>query len=289
MELARKVMEFQALPHNQASKTRKLEKDCFHASLSWGDGQQPTKEEMTEAAQSFLKAVGLEKARAVFIAHDDTDHAHLHIVASRIDPETGRSLIQQNDFISGQKWAAQWERDHGQERDGSKGKDLLALMDAVDKRDAEAVLSHLTRDNPTFEPWQLKRALAYGNLNDADRKDFTGKFSLIKIASACGRQRIPQFPATRRAKFWPLKWRCCATSKHWPATIARLKRRTDCGDRRRIYVEAGTGRRLAAPYRRGRFCDVVGRGWHRQEPHLERRARRLRGRGFEGYRLGMDE
>jgi hypothetical protein len=175
MELARKVMEFQALPHNQASKTRKLENDCFHASLSWGDGQQPSKEEMTEAAQSFLKAVGLEKARAVFIAHDDTDHAHLHIVASRIDPETGRSLIQQNDFISGQKWAAQWERDHGQERDGSKGKDLLALMDAVDKRDAEAVLSHLTRDNPTFEPWQLNRALAYGNLNEAERKAFHGE------------------------------------------------------------------------------------------------------------------
>ncbi len=175
LETARRMMEFQALPQNQASKTRKLENDCFHASLSWGDGQRPTKEEMTEAATSFLKAVGLEKARAVFIAHDDTDHAHLHIVASRIDPETRRSLIQQNDFISGQKWAAQWERDHGQERDAGKGKNLLAIMDAVDKRDAGAVLSHLTRDNPTFEPWQLNRALAYGNLNDADRTAFHGE------------------------------------------------------------------------------------------------------------------
>ena len=45
---------------------------------------------MTEAAQGFLKAVGMEKAQAVFIAHNDTDQAHIHIVASRIDPETGR-------------------------------------------------------------------------------------------------------------------------------------------------------------------------------------------------------
>ena len=34
-----------------------------------------------QAGQEFLKAVGLEKARAVFVAHDDTDHAHIHVVA----------------------------------------------------------------------------------------------------------------------------------------------------------------------------------------------------------------
>src|SRR5208283_2376811 len=66
LESARRIMEWQGLPQNQASKTFKLDRDCFHASLSWGDGQTPDKAEMLQAAREFLKAVGLEKARAVF-------------------------------------------------------------------------------------------------------------------------------------------------------------------------------------------------------------------------------
>ena len=65
LDLARRIMEYQGLPQNQAGKTRKLDNDCYHASLSWGIGQDPTHEEMLQAGQEFLKAVGLEKARAV--------------------------------------------------------------------------------------------------------------------------------------------------------------------------------------------------------------------------------
>lgn len=108
-DLARRIMEFQGLPQNQAGKTRKLDNDCYHASLSWGLGQEPSREEMLQAGQEFLKAVGLERARAVFVMHDDTDHKHIHVVASRIDPETGRSLRMDYDKKAAQKWALQWE------------------------------------------------------------------------------------------------------------------------------------------------------------------------------------
>ena len=172
LDLARRMMEFQGLPENQAGKTRKLDRDCFHASLSWGAGQEPSREEMLQAGQEFLKAVGLEKARAVFVAHNDTDHAHIHIVASRIDPETRRTLNSDNDWIKGQAWAAQWERDHGQERTPSPGSKIHGLIDAVQRRDAGAVLSHLTRDKPTFQAWEVNRALAYGGLSAEDKAAF---------------------------------------------------------------------------------------------------------------------
>src|SRR5271167_5202984 len=142
LELARRMMEWQGLPENQAGKTRKLDRDCFHASLSWGDGQTPDREEMLQAGREFLKAVGLEKARAVFIAHDDTDHKHIHVVASRIDPETGRSLRMDYDKKAAQKWALEWEREHGQQRTPGEGKNLHALIDALQNRDAQTVLSH---------------------------------------------------------------------------------------------------------------------------------------------------
>ena len=178
-------MEYQGLPQNQAGKTRKLDNDCYHASLSWGLGQKPSREEMLQAGQEFLKAVGLEKARAVFVAHDDTDHTHIHVVASRIDPETGRSLRMDYDKKAAQKWALEWEREHGQQRTPEQGKNLHALIDGIEKRDAQAVLSHVTRDKPTFQAWELNRALGYGDLTDADKADFQDRtFSGRKTSSA---------------------------------------------------------------------------------------------------------
>src|SRR4051794_12174135 len=88
-ELARRVMEFDAA--NQSSPTRKCEKDCVHLMLGWRPGERPSREEMEEAARGALKALGMEKAKALFVAHDDEDYSHLHIVASKINPETDRA------------------------------------------------------------------------------------------------------------------------------------------------------------------------------------------------------
>jgi hypothetical protein len=195
LELARRMMEWNGLPENQAGKTRKLENDCLHASLSWGDGQKPDRAEMIEAAQSFLKAVGLEKARAVFIAHDDTDHAHLHIVASRIDPETRRSLRMDYDKIEGQKWAVKWEKEHGQERNPAAGINLHGLIDAIAQRDAEPILAHLTRDKATFSAWDVNRVLRYGDLADAERDKFRSE--ILGRQNVIGLRETAEAPITR--------------------------------------------------------------------------------------------
>src|ERR1700744_2354400 len=62
-ELGRRVMEFAAA--NQASRTRQCEKDCLHLSLSWHPMEQPTRDQMEEAARDALKALGMENARAL--------------------------------------------------------------------------------------------------------------------------------------------------------------------------------------------------------------------------------
>jgi hypothetical protein len=188
VDLARRMMEFQGM--HQANKTRQLDRDCFHASLSWGIGQTPDDDEMRQAATEFLKAVGLEKARAVFIRHDDTDHPHMHIVASRIDPETRRTLNSDNDWIEGQKWALQWEKEHGQERNPEQGVKLRGLVEAVERRDAGAVLAHVTRDKATFQAWELNRVLAYADLTDAEsarfKADILGQKNVIGLSDTKG-------------------------------------------------------------------------------------------------------
>ena len=193
LELARRVMEWQGLPENQGSKTRKQELDCLHASLSWHEGYQPSRAEMLEAATDFLKAIGLEKARAVFVAHDDTDHAHIHIVASRIDPETGKTLRVDYDKAEAQKWAVAWERAHGQERTAGEG--LHPLRDAVEARDVAAVQSYLTRDKATFQTWEINRALQYGGLDGEARDKFRAE--IIGDKNTIGLRDQAEGPVTR--------------------------------------------------------------------------------------------
>src|ERR1019366_4059067 len=79
VDLARRVMEFDAL--NQPSSTKRCEKDTEHLVLAWRIGDTPTREQMEAAAQGALKALGMENAKAFWVAYRDEDRAHLHIVA----------------------------------------------------------------------------------------------------------------------------------------------------------------------------------------------------------------
>ncbi len=140
LEIARRDMEWNAQPDNQASRGRKCEKDALHASLSWEAGQEPTADEMRAAAHGFLKSLGMESAQAIFVAHDDTEHRHLHIIASRIDPVTGKTFLQEDDFAKGQAWSLQWEREHGQISQNPARQRLHKMVDAIEARDGAAIV-----------------------------------------------------------------------------------------------------------------------------------------------------
>ena len=97
-DLARRVMEFMAL--NQTSSTKQCEKDCVHLSLGWRPGEEPTRAQMEEAAHQALKSLGMANARALFVAHSDERYAHMHIVASKINPDTGRAYDLKGDRLN---------------------------------------------------------------------------------------------------------------------------------------------------------------------------------------------
>jgi hypothetical protein len=88
-ELARKMMEH--LAQNQASRTRKCVQDCVTIELSWARGETPGREEVIEASRSALAAQGMGNAMALFYSHSDEDFFHVHIVASKINPDTRRA------------------------------------------------------------------------------------------------------------------------------------------------------------------------------------------------------
>ena len=168
-DLARRIMEFDSL--NQSSRTRQCEKDCVHLSLAWAPGEEPSREDMEAAARSALKTLGMENAKALFAAHTDEGYSHIHIVASKLNPDTGRAYDLKGNFLTLSKWAQEYEREHGGvvclRRESANG-----LRDAITARDAAAVLEALTQQRATFTAADLERALGKQIKSEAERASF---------------------------------------------------------------------------------------------------------------------
>src|SRR3954452_3416087 len=155
-ELARKMMEHAA--QNQASKTKKCVQDCVHIELSWARGETPTPEEAMEASRSAVAAQGMGNAMALFYSHSDEDYFHCHIVASKVNPDTGRAYDLAGSWRKGSAWAEQWERDHGGVIN-TRRETANELRRAIKERDVDGVLEAMTKQRSTFTPAELQRAV----------------------------------------------------------------------------------------------------------------------------------
>jgi hypothetical protein len=153
LDIARKVMEWSAL--TQASKTKRCKDDCLHVMLAWDKDEHPDRAEMEAAAHSLLARLGMENARAIWAAHDDTDHAHLHLVVSRINPETGKAYKDAFDTPAMSDWALAWEKDHGGVRCSAR----TTKERTRGERNPEDAINTLAQSRETFSERDLHRAL----------------------------------------------------------------------------------------------------------------------------------
>ncbi len=93
---------------------RKLENPVLAYSLSWHPSEDPDRAIMVKAAYETLAVLGLTKHQAVLVAHNDTDHAHVHILVNMVSPIDGRAASLSNSKLKLSKWAQAWELEHGQ-------------------------------------------------------------------------------------------------------------------------------------------------------------------------------
>jgi hypothetical protein len=84
--------------------------------MSWHKDDAPSPEHMIESADKFLKHMGWDNHQAVYAGHNDTEHAHVHIILNRVNPDTGRTLDDYREQKRAQVWALAYEREHGQVR-----------------------------------------------------------------------------------------------------------------------------------------------------------------------------
>jgi Relaxase/Mobilisation nuclease domain len=96
-----------------ATQNSYCKQSVYSFSLAWHPEQQPTKEHMIEAGLAALEVLGMEEHQAMFIAHRDTDHPHVHVMVNRIHPQTLKAKNNFQDFKRLSEWARGYEQEHG--------------------------------------------------------------------------------------------------------------------------------------------------------------------------------
>ena len=98
-----------------AATGRKLEKPVCHYSLNWAREEKPDRQEMQRAAEASLKALGMERHQALIVSHRD-GQPHVHVIANRVDPESGKAAGLSRSKLRLSKWAERYEREQGKIR-----------------------------------------------------------------------------------------------------------------------------------------------------------------------------
>ncbi len=93
---------------------RQAENPVYTYCLAWAPDQNPDQAHMIAFGRRSLKALGLADHEAVFIAHNDTDHLHLHVIANRVNPETGLMAKMSQDRLALSRLAQTYEQETGQ-------------------------------------------------------------------------------------------------------------------------------------------------------------------------------
>ena len=86
-----------------------------HYSLNWAKDEKPDRKEMQRAAAESLKALGMERHQALIVSHRD-GQPHVHVIANRVEPESGKAAGLNRSKLKLSKWAERYEREQGKIR-----------------------------------------------------------------------------------------------------------------------------------------------------------------------------
>lgn len=97
----------------------RVQKPYYHLALSWHEQEQPTDQQMFEAAEHMIKSLGLDDHQIVIGTHHDTLRKHIHLVCNTVHPQTGKVWSKSNDHLRIEKACREievaqgWSHDRG--------------------------------------------------------------------------------------------------------------------------------------------------------------------------------
>ena len=270
-----------------SARGRKLKKPYTHLVFNWPPGAKPSKAEMLSAVAGGLKSIGLdERHYAVCTAHNDTDHPHVHVFVSRIDPETGKAVNLDKgatDRLS--RWAEQYEREHGgivvpgrvaarEARQARIGATRELRKAGVDRDEARSTAADLhpqpprarraTKSQPQPTPLTPDQRAEWTRLHDRQREE-------LRRQRAADNERI-----ARRRREWR-EWKAARTQARSTGASAPVPPRPRSPSVRQLRAD---GARERAQLQRRHRAERVS---------LARRLRRVAVRAFAAVRTWLQK
>ncbi|WP_296200918.1 relaxase/mobilization nuclease domain-containing protein [uncultured Hyphomicrobium sp.] len=190
----------QALLKQHAGKDargRKNKTPVLHYTLSWATGENPSQDHMRATVLSSLKALQLEQHQALFAAHNDKNHLHVHVVVNTVHPETGMtaSLKYTKEALS--RWAEAYERENGIHVQQRLRNNELRENLRMAKHAATLLRDSLAEQEPVeFVPVKHKTAQREDWL---DRKEIITRMRELRKEVA---PLLPAYNATLRKDIW---------------------------------------------------------------------------------------
>lgn len=118
---------------------RKAQKGSVYSySLAWHPDQDPDEAHMKIQAKETLKLLGLEDHESIVVAHQETDHDHIHVIVNLVHPESGKTAKLYKDHIKLSEWAQEYEISTNQIYCQDRIDNNLKRKEAQHKSDTEA-------------------------------------------------------------------------------------------------------------------------------------------------------
>ncbi len=91
---------------------QKVSKPVLHITLSLSPGEQLSNNKLAELCEACAKEMGFQNNQYIAVAHRDTDHQHLHLVANRIGFD-GKTVSDSNSYKKMAAFCRQMELKYG--------------------------------------------------------------------------------------------------------------------------------------------------------------------------------
>ena len=104
---------YPAMMRATARLSRRVQDPVFHFSISWPVDERLERDQMTAIADRTLDDLGLADHQSVIVCHNDTEHPHLHVIANRVHPETGKAWAKWRYKTRLERSLKSQEREHG--------------------------------------------------------------------------------------------------------------------------------------------------------------------------------
>lgn len=143
-----------------ANQSKRCAKPVYHLVVSWHKDENPSDDLMRLVGDTTIEDMGLGDHQAVLAAHDDTAHRHLHIVFSRVHPETGKAWHNSNDWARLEKSMAKQAKEHGLIYVPGRHNDSDAFKATSKRARASEVRMAERRGTAPFDRWSAEEVVS---------------------------------------------------------------------------------------------------------------------------------